>query len=87
MGHAIKGPNPQYCNLHLAIAQVYHACGAADIVAKLYGNDGDSDSITLAPTYFGGPFVSDDVLYTRLEERLAHSVSSLGLYADGPATG
>lgn len=50
MGHAIKGPNPQYCNLHLAIARVYHACGAADIVTKLYGNDVDSDSLTLAPT-------------------------------------
>jgi hypothetical protein len=74
MGHAIDGPNQQYCNLHLAIARVYHACGAADIVAKIYGDDDDGDSITLAPTYFGGPFVSDDVLYTRHEERLAYLV-------------
>ena len=68
-GRAIDKPNPQYCNIKLAIARVMHACGAADIIAEMYGDD-DDDAIVNQPVYLGGPFVSDDVLFRRLDDRL-----------------
>ena len=44
-----------------------HACGAADIIAEMYGDD---EAIVNQPVYLGGPFVSDDALFRRLEDRL-----------------
>jgi hypothetical protein len=63
-------PNPEYCNIKLAIARVMHACGAADIIRETYGDDDDDDAIVNQPVYMGGPFVSDDILFRRLDDRL-----------------
>ena len=68
-GKVIDKPNPQYCNIKLAIARIMHACGAADIIAEMYEDD-DDDAIVNQPVYLGGPFVSDDVLFRRLDDRL-----------------
>ena len=46
-----------------------HACGAADIIAEIYGDD-DDEAIVDQPVYLGGPFVSDDDLFRRLHDRL-----------------
>jgi hypothetical protein len=45
------------------------ACGAADIIKEMYGDD-DDDAIVNQPVYIGGPFVSDDILFRRLDDRL-----------------
>lgn len=66
---AIDKPDPGYCNIRLALARVMHACGAADIIAAMYGSD-DDEAIVNQPVYLGGPFVSDDVLFRRLDDRL-----------------
>jgi len=68
-GEVIDKPNPEYCNIKLALARAMHACGAADIIAEMYGDDDDDDAIVNQPVYFGGPFVSDDVLFRRLDDR------------------
>ena len=49
-----------------------NACGATDIIAEMYGDDDDDDdeAIVTQPIYMGGPFVSDDVLFRRLNDRL-----------------
>lgn len=64
----IDGPDPGYCNLRLAISRVLHACGAADIIAKYLD---DEEEFAGQPSYFGGPFVSDELLCRRLEDRLS----------------
>jgi hypothetical protein len=64
-GNTIQLPDPRICNLHLAIARVFSASGAADVFDK-YLED-DEDYISQVPVYFGGPFVEDDVLMRRLE--------------------
>jgi hypothetical protein len=46
------------------------ACGAADIITGMYGDDDDDEAIVNQAVYFGGPFVSDDVLFRRLDDRL-----------------
>lgn len=69
-GNTIDGPDPEYCNLKLAIARAFHASGAADIIAEFYDND-DEDDFVARPIYFGGPFASDDILCLRLDDRLA----------------
>jgi hypothetical protein len=69
-GGNIDGPDPEFCNLKLAIARVLHVCGAADIIVEIYR---DNDDIT-QPGYFDGSFVSDDVLYRRLNDRLISHV-------------
>jgi hypothetical protein len=69
-GNMIDGPDPAYWNLKLAIARALHACGAADIIAEIYGND-DDDDLAVQPVYFSGPYVSDEVLCRRLDDRLA----------------
>jgi hypothetical protein len=69
-GDMIDGPDPEYCNLKLAIARALHACGAAEIIAEIYGND-DDDDLIVQPIYFGGPYVSDEVLCRRVDDRLA----------------
>lgn len=66
----IDGPDPEYCNLKLAIARAFHASGAADIIAEIYDND-DEDDFVVRPIYFSGPFASDDILCRRLDDRLA----------------
>jgi len=68
-GTMIDGPDPVFCNLHLAIARVLHASGAADIIAEVYSDDNGEDFIG-QPIYFGGPIISDEVLYQRLEDGL-----------------
>jgi hypothetical protein len=71
-GDVIDGPDPEYCNLRLAIARALHACGAADIIAEMYANgDYDDDDLVARPVCFGGPYVSDDFLCRRLDDRLA----------------
>ena len=67
-GAMIDGPDPGYCNLRLAISRVLHACGAADIIAKYLD---DEEELVGQPSYFGGPFVSDELLRRRLEDRLS----------------
>jgi len=57
--------------MKLAVARALHACGAADIIAEMYGDDDDDEAIVSQPAYFGGAFVSDDVLFRRLEDRLS----------------
>ena len=47
-----------------------HGCGAADIIREMYGDDDDEDAIVNQPVYMGGPFVSDDILLRRLDDRL-----------------
>ena len=69
-GNTIDRPDPEYCNLKLAIARAFHASGAADIIAEFYDND-DEDDFVARPIYFGGPFASDDILCLRLDDRLA----------------
>jgi hypothetical protein len=34
----IDGPDPEFCNLKLAIARALHA---SEIIAEIYGNDDD----------------------------------------------
>lgn len=68
-GLVVDGPNPEFCNSKLAVARALHACGAADIIAEIYDND--VDDFFMQPSYFGGPFVSDEVLCRRLDDRLA----------------
>jgi hypothetical protein len=61
-------PNPQFCNLKLAIAQAMHACGTSEIMDQLHGNDDDDDeAIMTLPVYLGGPCVSDDVLFHKID--------------------
>ena len=66
----IDKPNPDYCNMKLAIARAMNACGAADIIADMDWDNGDDEAILNQPVYFGGPFVPDDILLRRLEDRL-----------------
>jgi hypothetical protein len=63
-------PNPEYCNVKLAIARVMHTCGATDIISEMYGDDDDDDAIVNQPVYMGGPFVSDDILFRKLDDLL-----------------
>jgi hypothetical protein len=65
-GTMIDGPDPAFCNVHLAIARVLHASGAADIITEVYG---DEEDFVGKPIYFGGP-ISDEVLYQRLDDCL-----------------
>ena len=64
-GHQVALPDPRICNLHLAICRVSYACGASEIFDQfLWDEDDDGFQV---PVYFGGPFVSDDVLMRKLE--------------------
>ena len=66
----IDKPNPEYCNIKLAIARAMHACGAADIISEMDWDDDEDEAIVNQPVYFGGPFVPDDTLFRQLENRL-----------------
>ena len=35
-GQVIAKPNPEFCNIKLALARVMDACGAADIIMEMY---------------------------------------------------
>ena len=52
------------CNLHLAVARVSHASGASEVFDQFLDDDEDACNV---PIYFGGPFMSDDVLMCKLE--------------------
>ena len=43
-GSWIDKPNPDYCNIRLAIARALDACGAADVITEIYGDDEDDDN-------------------------------------------
>ena len=61
-------PDPRVCNLHLAVARVFAASGAAEVFDKYLGDY--EDDLTDVPVFFGGPFVPDDVLILALIHRL-----------------
>jgi hypothetical protein len=61
----LRLPDPRVCNLHLAIARVFAASGAAEVFDKYL--DDDKRDFTGVPVYFGGPFAADDVLMRKLE--------------------
>jgi len=63
-------PNPQFCNSKLAIAWAMHACGTSEIMDQLYDNDDDDEAIMTLPVYLGGPCVSDDALFCRIDNQL-----------------
>jgi hypothetical protein len=69
-GQILDPPNPLFCNLKLALTCAMHACGASDLIAELYGDDDDDEEIVNQPVYLGGLFVSDDILFHRLHDRL-----------------
>jgi hypothetical protein len=64
-GTHIPPPDPQMCNLRLAVSRVAYASGASEIFDKFVDDEGED--IMQVPVYFGGPFVSDDVLMRKLE--------------------
>jgi len=64
-GDEIALPDPRICNLHLAVARVFAASGAAEVFDQYL--DDDECDFTGIPVYFGGPFVADDVLIRKLE--------------------
>jgi len=64
-GDAVEPPDPRICNLHLAVARVFAASGAAEVFDKYL--DDDYMDMSDIPVYFGGPFFSDDKLIRRLE--------------------
>jgi hypothetical protein len=68
-GAMIEGPDPGYCNLRLAISRALHASGSAEMIAKYL--DDDDDGFLALPSYLGGPFVSDEALCRRLDDRLS----------------
>jgi hypothetical protein len=45
-------------------------CGAAVIIAEIYRDNDDGEAIVAQLVYFGGPFVSAEILYRRLDVRL-----------------
>jgi hypothetical protein len=52
-------------NLHLAVARVSYAFGASEVFDQFV--DDDDENACDVPVYFGGPFMSDDVLTRKLE--------------------
>lgn len=64
-GRLLPFPDPRICNLHLAVCRVSSACGISEIFDQFLSDD-DDDRFQV-PVYFGGPFVSDDVLMRKLE--------------------
>ena len=65
----INKPDPEYCNIRLALAHVLHACGAANMIAAMYGPNND-EAIINQSVYLHGPFVYDDVLFHGLNDHL-----------------
>ncbi|KAJ3569579.1 hypothetical protein NP233_g4960 [Leucocoprinus birnbaumii] len=73
-GEVIDRPNPEYCNIKLALARAVHACGVADIIAEMDWDIDDDEAIVNLPVYFGGPFIPDDILFQSLSLLLTQSV-------------
>ena len=71
-GKEISLPDPHICNLHLAVAWVFAASGAAEVFDKHL--DDDQCNFTGVHVYFGGPFVSDEVLMHKLDYQFLNSV-------------
>ncbi|KAI6140916.1 hypothetical protein EDD17DRAFT_1769929 [Pisolithus thermaeus] len=67
-GRQIALPNPRICNIHLAVCRVSYACGASEVFDQFL--DDEDDEGCQVPVYFGGPFVSDNVLMRKLETLL-----------------
>ena len=57
-----------YCNLRLAVAHVMNACGAADIIVKMYGDD-DDDAIITQLVYMDEPYLD---IQLRIHLQLSH---------------
>lgn len=66
-------PNPEFCNLRLAVARVLHASGAAEVVEKYL--DDHEDQMGVGSLYFGNKFVPDEVLMDDLFARLQYSIT------------
>ena len=64
-GRLVALPDPRICNLHLAVCRVSYACGVSEIFDQFL--DDEDDAGFQVSVYFGGPFVSDDVLMRKLE--------------------
>ena len=64
-GDRIALPDPRLCNVRLAVCRVSYACGASEIFDQFL--DDEDDEGFQVPVYFGGPFVSDNVLMRKLE--------------------
>jgi hypothetical protein len=70
-GNTIELPDPRLCNLHLAVARVFTASGAAEVFNKYL--EEYEDDLTDVPVCFGRPFIPDDVLMLALTHRLDES--------------
>lgn len=66
-GDAVRLPDPRICDLHLAVARVFAASGAADVFDRYLDDDEEDRYMAQVPVFFGGPFVADDVLMRKLE--------------------
>ncbi|KAI6117319.1 hypothetical protein EDD17DRAFT_1881031 [Pisolithus thermaeus] len=66
--HQIALPDPRICNIHLAVCRVSYACGASEVFDQFL--DDEDDEGYQVPVYFGGPFVSDNILMRKLETLL-----------------
>jgi len=51
-----------------------HACGAADINRKMYGDDDRNEAISISLFIWVTFVLSDDVLFRRLDDRLLLSI-------------
>lgn len=73
----LSAPNPIW---NIATSNS-HACGAADIIFKMYGEDEDDEAITTLPVYMPVDelFLSDDVLFRSLNS-LAPVYFSTGFF-------
>ena len=60
-------PDPQICNLQLAVARVSYASGASEVFDQFVEDDNDDSNLSQVPVYFGSPWVEDDFLMRRLE--------------------
>ena len=47
-GEVIDKPDPEYCNIKLALAHAMNTCGAADIIAEMYGDNNNDEAIGLS---------------------------------------
>ena len=71
-GPDVPLPNPRICNLHLAVCRVSYACGSSEIFDQFL--DDEEDDAFKLPVYFGGLFVSDDVLMRKLTCKLEETL-------------
>jgi hypothetical protein len=69
----LDSPNPEFYNLKLAVARATYACGASEMVDKMCAehDDDEDEAIESFPVYLGRPYVADDALFRRLDNRLS----------------